>query len=254
MKPWEYKITAAIPHLNTIEPLKICVKLLLAQSERPYILIIDTGSTAEALEELAAMRADNVEIHFISAHAYRHASEPVAVALDLAQSLCRSERLFHTHSDCFLRRSDFLADTAKICGPSHPVVGYRLSPRNWATTEWEWMVGHTATMCYMPTIHRIGATWSFQRIHHAFGIPWHVAPGWPDTEVGFNYALREAGILPVFIGCDRNFERQVDDNIDHVRSFSLSKLNNLDYFEQAKAWMEIALEEGRRRLEGQVSS
>jgi len=57
-KPWDYRVTAAIPHLNTIEPLKMCVRLLLAQTERPYILIVDTGSSSEALKELEAMRSE----------------------------------------------------------------------------------------------------------------------------------------------------------------------------------------------------
>jgi hypothetical protein len=247
-KPWDYPITAAIPHLDTIEPLRMCIDLLRAQTMRPYIMVIDTGSPPSVLAELEELRAEDVEIHRVAAHAYRHASEPVTVAMDVAQALCRSERLFHTHSDCFLRRHNFLEDISKLCGPQAPVVGYRLSPRNWVTEEWEWMIGHTATMCFMPIIHRVGATWSFQRTHYDFGVPWDLGPGWPDTETGFNYALRDAGIRPVFIGYDINFERQIDDNIDHVRSFPGSKMSDHNYHSKAKVWMKEALREGHERL------
>lgn len=43
-KPWEYEITAAIPCLNTSETLPICIELLRLQTNRPFILLIDTGS------------------------------------------------------------------------------------------------------------------------------------------------------------------------------------------------------------------
>ena len=247
-KPWDYKLTAAIPHLNTIEPLRMCVEVLRHQTHRPYLMIVDTGSPPAAMAELEKMRAEDCEIHCIAGHAYRHASEPVTAALDLAQSLCRTELLFHTHADCFLRRDDFLEDISAQCTAATPVVGYRLSSREWATDEWEWMIGHTATICHMPTIHRIGATWSYQRIHHDFGYPWHAGIGWPDTETGFNRALRDAGIKPVFIGDDRNYERQTDENIDHVRSYPGSKLYDGGYHAKAVDWMAAAMSEASERI------
>jgi hypothetical protein len=234
-KPWDYEICAVIPHLNTIEPLRVCIEVLRCQSLRPYLMILDTGSPP-------------VEIHYLAAHGYRHSSEPVTAALDTAQTLCRSTLLFHTHADCFLRRRDFLEDLAARCNATTPVIGYRMSPRDWATDEWQWMVGHTATMLHMPTIHRIGATWSMQRMHHAFGYDWRNLGGWPDTETGFNHALRDAGITPVFIGDDRNGERQVDDNIDHVRSYAGSKTYSSHYHAKATDWMTAALREANERI------
>lgn len=248
LRPWDYKLTAAIPHLDTIEPLKMAVELLRAQTIRPFIMIVDTGSPFDVRRELEYMRADDLEVHFIAGHGYRSPSEPVTVALDLAHSFCRTEHLFHTHADCFLRRQDFLENVVRITNCNTPVVGYRISPRDWATKEWEWMVGHTATMCYTPTLHRIGASWSFQRIFHQFGYDWQIAGGWPDTETGFNHCLREHGILPVFIGHDRNHERQVDDNIDHCRSYPCSKLYSDEYHSKARVWMESALADGHARL------
>lgn len=251
INPWDHEVTAAIPHLNTIEPLKMAVELLRAQTIKPYIMIVDTGSPPDVLRELEAMRSDDLEIHYVAAHAYRHSSEPVTVALDLAQTLCRTKHLFHTHSDCFLRRQDLLEDWMRICDANTPAIGYRMSPREWATKEWEWMVGHTALMLYMPSIHRAGATWSFQRIHYGYNYPWLECGGWPDTETGFNRALRDAGIKPVFLGYDRNYERQVDDSIDHCRSYPGSKLyisERPEYHENAKVWIADALKEGAERL------
>src|SRR5215213_11308991 len=50
--PHSYRITAAIPHLDTIEPLKVCIEVLRSQSERPYIMVIDTGSPRKIRTEL----------------------------------------------------------------------------------------------------------------------------------------------------------------------------------------------------------
>lgn len=248
-KPWDYRVTAAIPHLETIEPLRIAIDVLRCQTARPYIMVVDTGSSAATRAELEALRAEDVEIHFVAGHAYRHASEPVAVALDVAQALCRSEFIFHTHADCFLRRFDFLESMIARCGPDNPVLGYRMSPRDWATDQWKWMVGHTATVLHMPTINRIGATWSMQRMHTQYGYPWKSGcGGWPDTETGFNCILRDAGVVPTFIGDDRNGERQTDENIDHVRSYAGSKIYSEKYHAKAVPWMEAAVAEARARI------
>ena len=239
---------AAIPHLNTIETLRVCIEVLRAQSLRPFIMVIDTGSPPEVCAQLEAMRADDLELHFLAANGYQHSSEPVTFALDTAQSRCPCELMFHTHADCFLRRRDFLETTARQCSAATPVIGYRMSPRAWATDEWQWMVGHTATMLHMPTIRRIGATWSMQRMHHAFGYDWKNLGAWPDTETGFNHALRDAGVTPLFIGDDRNGERQVDDNIDHARSYAGSKTYSAHYHAKASEWMTDALREAGERI------
>ena len=247
-KPWDYEVTVAIPHLDTLESLQVSLALLRLQTWKPYLMVIDTGSPPAVREQLEAMRAEDCEIHFVGAHAYRHSSQPVVVALDLAQALCRTKLLFHTHSDCFMRRPDFVESYCRMCNANTPVIGYRMSPRDWATRDWAWMVGHTVVFLYMPSIHRVGATWSMERMHYAFNYPFFQCGGWPDTEVGFNCALRDAGIKPVFIGYDRNYERQVDDNIDHARSYPGSKIYRKDYHVNAAKWMVSALSEGRDRL------
>ena len=248
-KSWDYRVTACIAHLETVEPLAVCIETLRCQTERPFILVIDTGSSPQALCELATLRAPDVEIHAVAGHSYRHASEPVALALDLAHARCHSDFLFHTHSDVFLRRREFIAELLAQCGPETPAIGYRMSPREWATDDWQGMIGHTAALLHLPTIHRAGAHWSMPRAHVVHGMPWdsgHV--GWPDTEVGFNRGLAAAGIKPVFVGSDTNFERQTDANLDHVRSFPGAQLYDPAYFRKAQGWMIAAMNEARERI------
>ena len=59
-KPWDYRITAAIPHLDTIEPLRTVIDLLRRQTIRPYILVIDTGSDDTTCHQLEHLRAEDV--------------------------------------------------------------------------------------------------------------------------------------------------------------------------------------------------
>lgn len=246
-KPWDYPVTAVIPHLNTLEPLRACVELLRLQTERPYLLIIDTGSPDSVRAALEALRADDLEVHFLRGHAYPHSSEPVAVAQDLAFALCRSEYLFCTHADCFLRRRDYLEWLGSQCDAACPAVGYQMSPRDWLTDQWQGMVSHTATLLHMPTMRRLGVTWSMERAR-AMIPPREVGEGWPDTETGMNLVLREAGVRPRLIGNETNFERHVDENVDHVRSFPGSQLYAPEYYRQAAEWMEAALQEAWERV------
>lgn len=249
-KPHDYRITAAIPHLDTLDPLKVCIEVLRAQTERPYIVVVDTGSPCNVRAELEAMRAEDLEVHFIAGNGYRHASEPVALALDFAQDRCPTDLLFHTHADCFLRRHDFLADMARRCTAENPVIGYRMSPRK-GVEDWREMVSHTATTLFMPAIRSIGARWSMQRMHSHHGVPWQIdgiPGGWPDTETGFGFMLRDAGIVPEFIGDDINQKRQVDDNLDHVRSYAGSKLYEESYHARAASWMIEAIADARARI------
>lgn len=256
-KPWDYKVTAVIPHLNTPEPLKVCIDVLRIQTERPYIIIIDTGSDPSTKDEIEALRDHDVEIHYINSNGWRHSSEPVTAALDLAHSVCKTEYLFHTHSDCFLRRNNLIEELVSNCDSTAPVIGYRMSPRDWATDQWEWMIGHTICMLHMPTIHSNGVTWSMSRMEYEFGMPIKVGMGWPDTETGFNHVLKNCGITPIFIGHDQNYVRQVDENMDHVRSHPGAKLYSEDHYRKTQGWMVDAIREAKERISltrGQAAS
>ena len=223
-KPWDYQATAAIPHLETPETLPLVLELLALQTVRPYVLILDTGSRPSTVRKLEALRSPSVEIHYLRGHAYRHSSAPVTTALDLAHALCRTEYLFHTHSDVFPRRRDLLEWLLGLCRPDQPVVGYEMSPRP-DTNAWRNVVSHTCTMLHMPTIRRIGATWSFERYWES-GDAHPQQHGFPDTEQPFDRCLRRAGVFPYLIGHDENHVRSTDANIDHVRSLSGLRLYN----------------------------
>jgi hypothetical protein len=217
-KPWEHQVTVAIPHLETPETLPVLLELLALQTVRPYVLLLDTGSSPAVVRILESLRRPHVEIHYIRAHAYAHSSAPVTTAMDLAFALCRTPYLFCTHSDVFPRRRDLIEWLLGLCGASQPVVGYEMSPRP-DTNSWRNVVSHTCTMLHMPTMRRIGATWSFERYWES-GEARPQQPGYPDTEQPFDRCIRRAGVYPFLIGHDQNYARYTDDNIDHVRSLS----------------------------------
>src|SRR5580658_4241296 len=90
-KPWHYKVTAAIPAIDTVETLEVCIELLRLQTERPFIQIIDTGSRGKQLEKMRNLQADDVEVHFLQLNGVQHPSDYPAMAMDLAFALCRSD-------------------------------------------------------------------------------------------------------------------------------------------------------------------
>jgi glycosyltransferase involved in cell wall biosynthesis len=247
-KPWEYKVTAVIPCLDTSETLPICIELLRLQTERPYIVVIDTGSDDQHLPKIEALRAEDVEVHLMRLNGTQHPSDFPAMAMDFGFTLCRTEYLFATHADCFLRRRDFLTH---LISKNAPVVGYQITPR--AHSDWLGMVSHTATLYHMPVMDQIGFGWSLRRLCHLMGIADHrpnpARPNWPDTEILGNYILRHNKITPVLIGSEKNFTRQVDENIDHFRSFTSSKLYSPGYHKAVQEWFKKAKTEALERIE-----
>lgn len=250
LKPWEYRITAVIPSLDTPETLEICIESLRLQTEKPYILIIDTGSRGVHLEKMRNIQAADLEIHFLQLNAVQHPSDFPAMAMDVAFALCRTEFLFATHADCFLKKRTFLAELLEMGKTVSPVVGYEISPR--AHSDWEGMVSHTATLYHMPTMDKIGFGWSLRRLCNMYNIcdykPSPLRPNWPDTEILGNYILRKNDIKPHLIGHDQNFSRQSDENIDHIRSYTSGKLYSPIYYNKAKEWFESAKEEAIARI------
>jgi len=252
-KPWEYNITAAIPVLDTYDSLELCIKLLQLQTEKPYIIIIDTGSNEENLNKILDLHSENIEIHCIRQNGVLHPSDPVSMSMDLAQSLCRTKYLFATHSDVFLKRRDFLSDILNICGDEegfYPIVGYEISPRQ--HDDWHGMVSHTATIYHVPTLDKIGFGWSMRRLAHICDLenqaPHPDRPNWPDTEILGNIILRENKINIKLIGHEENFKRNVDDNIDHVRSLTIGMLYSPTYEKASKTWFEEAKKQAKNRI------
>jgi len=250
-KPWEYEVTAVIPSLNTPETLPVCIELLRLQTVRPFIMIIDTGSTGEEWEATQKLIAPDVEVHSIKLHGVRHPSDYPAMAMDAAFAMCRTEYLFATHADVFLRRQDFVEDLLKLCKIESPVVGYQLSPRN--HKDWKGMCSHTASMYHIPTMDRIGFGWNLRRLCNQYGIedytPVPSRPNWPDTEILGNYILKKHDITPHLVGEEENNERTLDENLDHIRSYTSLKLYGGENFARAKDLFNKAKENAEKRIE-----
>jgi len=253
-KPWEYRVTAVVPVIDTADSLELCVEILRMQTERPFIMVVDTGSQGEDLERIMEMHSEDLEVHYIRHNGTLHPSDPVSVAMDMAQSLCRTEYMFCTHSDAFLMRMDFLEWMLSMCGGEDdglcPAVGYEMSPRQ--HDDWRGMVSHTATMFHVPTLDRIGFGWSMRRLASICGLqdqsPHPERPNWPDTEILGNMILREHGVKVKLIGKEENFTRNTDHNIDHARSISLGNLYAPEYRRASKEWFEEAKQDARRRI------
>jgi len=217
-RPWDYPVAVALPHYETPETLPVLLDLLRLQTVRPYVLLIDTGSSWKTVRELERLRAADCEIHYLRARQYRHSSAPVTTALDAAMALCRNDYLFLTHTDVFPVRRDLIAWLLSLSDAEQPVVGYEMSPRP-GTNGWRNVVSHTCTLLHMPTLRRIGATWSFERYWES-GEAAPPGEGYPDTEQPFDRCIRRAGIFPYIIGHDTNRSRLTDANIDHARSWT----------------------------------
>jgi hypothetical protein len=250
-KPWDYRVTATLACLDSPDIVGLAVDLLRLQTERPYLIVVDTGSSAENLDRLEALRGDDLEIHHIRAGAYQHSSDPVALACDLAQARCQTDYLYFTHADCFTRRRGWLADLLWLCDSSTPVVGYQLTDRSHATESWRGMFGHTALMTHVPTVRKANAWWSYQWMLDMGDRPG--SEEYWDTEVGFFWSLKRAGITPKLIGSERNYARNVDDNIDHVRSYASRQIygdgiGTDDYRANVERWFADAAREARERI------
>jgi hypothetical protein len=250
-KPWDYQVTACIPSLNTSETLPICIELLRLQTVRPYIIIIDTGSVDEHLAATEKLRATDVEVQLMRLNGVRHPSDYPAMAMDIAFAVCRTEYLFATHADVFLRKRTLVEEFIGLCKTKSPAVGYELSPR--AHEDWKGMLSHTASMYHMPTMDRIGFGWSLRRLCNQHGIvdykPDPMKPNWPDTEILGNYILKEHKIVPYLVGKEYNQQRTLDDNIDHFRSYTAGKMYSPPYWRVVLPWYESALSDAKDRIE-----
>lgn len=261
-KPVEsFRVTIAIPHINTLPQLRLAMDLWRAQTEfEPYFVIVDTGSPWSVCEELdTKFRGSDCEVHFIRGNAYRHSSAPVSHALDLAQSICRTDYLLHTHADVFPMRRDFLAFMLSQCSPVSPVVGWQMSPRSQTKgsvtkNEWSECVSHTATILHMQTVHRLRLNWSMEAYYARRPHERRNTSGWPDTESSFHLSLRDAGIKPLLLGFEENNERHPLTCAgivwaDHARSFASRKIAGGELAADAGGWMKRAEKEARIRLD-----
>jgi hypothetical protein len=252
------RVTVAIPHLDAegVGPLAAALELWRLQSERPRLLVIDTGSPRPVLDALEGLRADDLSVSFIREHAWDHSSEPVSAAQDLSMVLVKTPYVLWTHSDVFPVRRDLVAYLLGLCDAGTPVAGYEMSPR--ADPRWRGTPSHTLTLGHLPTLRGGGVSWSIQRWYDTFGRPAQATVGWPDTESMFGESLRAAGLRVHLLtpeNCpgarrETNFERHADGLIDHCRSYPGSRTNGsggADYRRRAEAWMAEALAAVRDR-------
>lgn len=248
-KPWEYEVCAAIPVLDTIDELELVIELLQLQTIKPYIIVIDTGSSEENLSKLQGLRKENVEIHSLRLHGVIHPSDFPAMAMDLAVAICRSPYLLCTHADCFLTRQNAIEDLLKITKVKK-IAGYRITPRQ--HKDWSTMVGHTWTMLCMDTLLKIGASWSLWRLAKLFQIENHrpnpMTPNWPDTELLINYIFKENGFEPYLIGTEENFQRNITFDFDHCRTLTSGMLYSPEYYKKAKSWADDAKRQAKERI------
>jgi len=253
-KPWEYACEAWIPILDTPDTVEYVIELLRLQTARPFIVLVDTGSTKENFDIIEKKFADDddIEIHRLRFKGVIHSSDYPAHAMDLAMSVCRTEHLFCTHTDVFLKRRNVLEELILLTDDQRPAVGYQMTPRE--HSDWQYMVSHTCTMLHVPTMDNINAAWSLRKLCNKQGlqfIPNHPEMGnnWPDTEILLNYYLWEAGFEAKLIGKERNHERTDDDRIDHCRTLTAARLYSAQEAARRQEWVDDAIIKAKERIE-----
>ena len=253
-KPWDYVCEAWIPILDTPDTLEYVIELLRLQTARPFIVLVDTGSTKENFEKVEEKFADceDIEIHRLRFKSVVHTSDYPAFAMDLAMSVCRTEHLFCTHSDVFLKSRNVLEELILLTDEYRPAVGYRMTPRD--HPDWERMVSHTCTMLHIPTMDHINAAWSLRKLCNKEGLEFvanHPKMGnnWPDTEILINYYLWENGYEAKLIGEEKNHERTDDHRIDHCRTLTAARLYSPQEAAKRQEWIDDAISKAKERIE-----
>ena len=235
-KPWrEHSVTVCIPHLDTPEMLGLSVRSWLLQEDRPFVLVVDTGSRSPTSLRLLGRleRTPGVEVARLGMHTQmEHPSDRVTIALDYAMARCPTDYLLMTHVDLMPRHRRLVQKLLDLCNESQPVAGWEMSPRGPGDPETgrgylsDGVPGHVCTMLYMPVMDRIGAGWSIRRAHHAFGLPRRGTEinGWPDTEVCLGRLLEQHQLIPLFLGRETNDENQETGDWLHARSLTAHTL------------------------------
>ena len=239
-------VEVVIPTIVCSDILPIAIELIRLQlgPVRPYFVIIDTGSPPEEQRRVWELRCEDVEVHLLAAGGYRHASDPVAVALDLALSICRTNKQVLTHADCFLQRQDALQSLLGHVTKETPVVGYQISPRE-GVKNWERMAGHTWTAIDVESIRSRGISWGFGA---SIDTKTSEEKDRWDTEYGFCRQLWDCGIEPKLLGTEENYERNLNKDFDHIRSLPSSRLYKHAHEQKAEAWINLAKTEAHKRI------
>jgi len=252
-----------IPTIGAVSLTQVCVRLIRAADPDLYIIIVDTGTQGEeALAALESLRDERTEVHYIRAHGWPHASQPVAAAMDLGQALTRTRHMVAMHNDAFLTGRGAIDELLAHLGEDTPVAGYQITERpHWrfpdgsVCEDWRWMIGHTFAAFDLERLREV-------EIERGVVIRWDLVcgaarEGWPietnivDTEVFINYAFRRAGCPPKLIGTERNYKRNKNEHFDHVRSYPSAQLycaKREPIRQQQERWLKQAMREARERL------
>lgn len=248
-KPWDFDLEVSMPHYESLETLPTVIELLRTQTIRPFISIIDCGSSEETCKKLEAMRADDLEIHYHRFNGVRHISDFPATACDFAFSICRSAKLILMHTDVFLRAIDSLETMTDMCGKASPVIGFQMTPRE--HPGWKTAITHTFSVFHMEQMRRIGATWSLPRACEMLGCEHSMTSemgNMLDTETAISMVLQRAGIKPLFIGTEENFQMTRHPLVHHVRSFTGTGLYCQTKRIEAEARLAEAMAEAEKNL------
>ena len=257
MKPWDFKVTLAIPVLDSSESAEAILSLYRLQTVKPFVIFIDTGSSPEELIRLQSLAAEDCEVHSLRMNGVLHPSDFPAIAMDLAFSMCRTEYLLASHADCFPMSRTAVEQMVAWC-KDNPVVGYEITER--PHSDWKGMVGHTFTMFHVPTMDGISASWSLRRLINNYPHPdgklaAHeinpaTSPNWPDTELLINYQCRESGIEPRIVGREKNATRTTDTMIDHCRSWASAQLYSSasQYATTSNGWLRDGIDKAKQRI------
>lgn len=210
-------ITVCIPHLNTPELLEASVRLWKAQTVKPEVWVVDTGSKKPPTEA----RKFGAFVCEVPRCTPAHPLEPIAWACSAAMLRCKTPFVFFTHVDVFPKRRDLLESfLGWMQATSSAVAGYHTWPRDhWPLDWWRGMVGHSLTMADARVLRANGVRWGYQEAVKKFGVfGERDAKHW-DPEMTFNLHLRRAGLPILLLGQEAVHELVDDEWHVHLKGY-----------------------------------
>jgi len=195
-RPWHYRVTVVIPHFGTdLRLLMNVIESWRLQKDQPYILIYDTGTPPEHHAALRALASYDTEVHFCRWHGVRNVYDPAALAYNHGITDCRTKYIIFTHNDLVPVSQTVVSDIISSICEDTSIVGYESHP-------FLGFVGTQLTAAYMPVLDRIRARWD-------------ILSSDVRMEEGFNQCLKQAGIVPRFIGKEKR-GRSRTPHFDHI--------------------------------------
>lgn len=267
VRPYQYRVTATVAHLDTPEPLEAVLETLRAQTERPYLLVVDTGSLADRLAVVERWEREHEDLELIRYRpkGFFAANWPCAVSLDFALAACQTEYLYLTHVDVFLKQPNYIEWLVSLCDAHTPIVGYQMSERPWWDGKpwagfWRRCPSHTATLLHVPTCHRLGLAWNMAHSCRHWSRPLGQYDYFPDTEIAFGLSMQRAGVgvrwlgepsrpepTALFLGTEPNHPYE-DAHLRHERSYTGNLIHARPELADRRRRMAEAIAESRARV------